>query len=95
MDTGVWRDVSLIFLIIQAMLLSLVPLAIVGGMVYGMRRLYAVLPGLFARVRAIMAIAHMWIEQVSTTVAAPIISVYALAARLSAWKRYIVKELKR
>ncbi len=95
MGIQVWRDISLIFLIVQALLLSLVPLAIVGGMAYGMYRLHAVVRRLFARVRSIVAIVHMQVERASATVAAPLISAHAMAARVGAWKRFVAKELTR
>jgi hypothetical protein len=94
MDMGLWRDISLIFLIPQAMLLSLVPLALLGAMVYGMRMVPAALRRFFVQVRAFMAMIHIRVEQFSAAVTAPLISAHALAARLSAWKRYITRELR-
>ncbi len=94
MDTAVWRDISLIFLIPQAILIALVPLTILLASVYGLGKLYAWLPGFFAKARAIMAGIHLRVEQVSEAIAAPLIALYALAARLNAWKNAIVRELK-
>lgn len=94
MDIGLWRDISLVFLIPQAILVSLVPLALVGGAAYGVYRLRPLVKRFFARARAIMATAHMRAEQASATIVAPVTATYAVAARLGAWKRYVARELK-
>lgn len=90
-----WRDIALIFLLVQAIILSLAPLAIVVGVVYGLRKLLAALPPVFVKARALVAMIHMRAEQVSAIITAPILSAYALAARLDAWKRFIARELRR
>jgi hypothetical protein len=95
MGIELWRDISLIVLICPAMLLSLLPLAVLGGMIYGLRMLHLRLPPFFTQVRAVTARIHLAVERASQAAAAPIIASSASAARAQGWKNYITKELKR
>lgn len=88
------RDIALICLIPQAFILALIPGLILGGAIYGLRRLHPHLPPFFGRLRAIFATIHMRAEQFSAAATAPFVAAHALAARMDAWKNFIMKELR-
>ena len=80
-----WRDVSMIWLLLPALLLSLIPLALLGGLAYGVIRLIGVLPGFFFKVQQIFKTVSVRVSQVSSRIASPVIglrSFFAGAARL-------------
>ncbi len=95
MNLGLWRDVALIFLIVQALVLSLVPLLVLWGAAFYLRKLPPYVRRFFSRARALLARVHMGAEQMSATISAPLVAAYALTARAGAWKRYITRELRR
>ena len=66
-------DVSVIWLVLLSFILCLVPLAIVGGMVYGMRRLLIALPPIFKQGQEGMAKAADAAEKASEKTATPFI----------------------
>ena len=94
MGIELWRDISLIVLICPAMLLTVLPMAVLGGMIYGLRMLHLRLPPFFTQVRAITAKVHLAVERASQAATTPIIASSASAARVQGWKNYITKELK-
>jgi len=88
------RDIALICLVPQVFILVLIPGVLIGGVIYGLRRLHPHVPPFFERLRAIFAMLHMRVEQFSAAVTAPLIAAHALAARVNAWKNYIMRELR-
>jgi hypothetical protein len=75
---GTARDIALIFLSLQALVIALVPLAIVGALAYGVFKLVGL-------TRRYMRMAHMYaqqaqyaVERASRAVAEPFIKAYAV-----------------
>jgi hypothetical protein len=83
------RDVAVILLVLEAMVILLVPLAITFASWYGVRWLRRKLPPLFAQARKILARVKLYVERGGTTAVAPIIAAYAAVAQLRAWWDYV------
>ncbi len=79
---GLWRDISLIWMISPALILSLIPFAIFAGMAYGIVRLIGVLPGFFFKVQRFLTNLTERIESISNRLASPIIRVGSFLAGL-------------
>ena len=78
------RDVAVIMLALEAMVLMLIPAAAIGACWYGVRWLRRKLPPLFAQARKILALARLYVERTGAAVAAPLITIYAVAAQIRA-----------
>jgi hypothetical protein len=78
--------IAVILLSIEAFVLLLIPLAITGGLWYGVRWLRRKLPPLFAQARKYLAQAHLYAERGSATAAAPFIAAHAFSAQARAWR---------
>jgi hypothetical protein len=95
MDSGVFRDLSLVICLIpQTIVLLLVPLALTVGSCYGMYQLRLRVPAWLKKAQSIFALIAEYAEKGSALICAPLVAAYALAARLNAWKSFIQKELK-
>jgi hypothetical protein len=82
-------DVSTIWLVILSFILCLIPLAIVGGMVYGMRKLLSALPPLFKQGQEGLARVAEGAETASKKVADPFIATSALSSQVKGTLRSI------
>ena len=79
------RDVSVILLAFEAIVLMIVPAIVIGASCYGVWWLRRKLPPLFAQARVYMALARHYVERACAAVVAPLIAAHALAAQLYAW----------
>jgi hypothetical protein len=80
-------DVSAIWLIILSFIPLAIPLAILGGMVYGMYKLLKALPPVFEKAQELVQKVATGADKVSRSVAAPFISASALATQLKSLLR--------
>ena len=78
--------IAVILLSVEAFVLLLIPLAITAGLWYGTRWLRRKLPPVFAQARKYLALAHVYAERGSATVAAPFIAAHAFSAQARAWR---------
>jgi hypothetical protein len=77
-------SVALIFLIIQALVVSLVPLAIVFGLVYGMHKLRGVTVKYMPKAQGITYQIYTITRQVCDKIAAPFLWAHATSANARA-----------
>ncbi len=80
-------DVSAIWLIILSFIPLAIPLAILGGMVYGMYKFLQALPPVFEKMQEMVAKVAAGADQVSKSVAAPFVTASGLAAQLRSMLR--------
>ncbi len=78
------RDVTVILLALEAMVLMLVPAAVIGAGWYGVRWLRRKLPPLFAQARKMVALVQLYVERTGAAIVAPLITIYAVAAQMRA-----------
>jgi hypothetical protein len=74
---GTARDIALIFLSLQAFIVSLIPLAIFGGLAYGVYRLRGWTKTGLQTAQAYAQTAHEHVEKASRTVVEPLVRIYA------------------
>ncbi len=79
-EVGLWRDVSLIGLILPTMALALIPLALLAGLVYGLSRLLTVLPGYAHSAQDIVYRLAARVVKFANSLAAPAIRLRSLLA---------------
>ena len=79
---GLWRDISLIWVLTPAILLSVIPLALFAVTAYGVVRLIQVLPGFFFKIQAFLANVAARVHGLSDRVSSPFIRVNSLWAGL-------------
>lgn len=83
------RDVAVILLVLEAMVVMLVPLALTIAVWYGVRRLRRKLPPLFAQARQVLALIKLYVERGSAAAIAPILAAYAAVAQVRSWWDYV------
>ena len=76
--------VAAILLSLEAFVLLLIPLAIVGGLWYGTRWLRLKLPPVFVQVHKYVALFKFYVERGCASIVAPLIAAHALAAQVRA-----------
>lgn len=81
-----WRDLSVIFLIIQAFIINLIPAAILFFAVKGMLWVIRKLRGIAPKVQNTFRKAADISEQVSQRAAAPFIAADATVAQVNRWR---------
>lgn len=84
---GIWRDISLIWMLGPSILFSLIPLALLAGLAYGVFRLIDVLPGVFYKIQNFLENVSARIMSVSNRMSAPIIRVGGMLAGLRKIKK--------
>ena len=84
---AVVRDISLMLLIFVASVLALVPLALLGGVVYGLGwlRRRENLPSWLRLAQAYMMLGQGYVELAMATVVRPILFVHSVLATLRGW----------
>jgi hypothetical protein len=75
---GTARDIALIFLGLEALVIALVPLAILSGLAYGVYRLHRLAREYLRLAQVHAQQAHEAVERISRAVADPVIRVYAV-----------------
>lgn len=87
--TGVeiWRDISLIWMLVPSLVFTLIPLVVLAGAAYGIIRLISALPGFFFKVQKFFAGLSERVLDVSNRLASPIVRVGGVWAGLRRlWK---------
>ena len=79
--------VATILLACESFILLLIPAAIIGGSVYGVRWLRLKLPPVFVQVRKYMALAKFYVERGCASIVAPLLAAHAFAAQVRAVRR--------
>lgn len=87
-------DVSAIWLIILSFIPLAIPLAILGGMVYGMYKLLKALSSAFEKIQNAVAKVPAGADKVSQSIAAPFITASGLAAQLKSMLRGLAQLVK-
>jgi hypothetical protein len=83
-------DVSTMWLVLLSFIFCLIPLAIVGGMVYGMYKLLNALPSAFQRGQSGMVKVAEEADKFSKKVSAPVISASAAGSQIKGMLREII-----
>ena len=83
-DVSKWADTSLIWLLVPAMFFSLIPLALLGGLVYGVLKLFENMPGWMYRLQGIFELVRVKVREYSDKAVAPVIKVNSFTARITA-----------
>jgi hypothetical protein len=82
MDIALWRDISVVLLVIEAFAMALVPLAILYLANRGLWRLRDSLRPVFPAIRGCVEQVQSNTARVADLLVGPIIAIYALASRL-------------
>ena len=82
-DVGDWASISLIFLIILVGFASLIPLAIFGGLAYGVTRLLKVTPAAFYRMQLKLEKLSIQIQNISNRAVRPFFKAGGISAQVS------------
>ncbi len=85
------RDIALIFLSLEALVISLVPLAILSALVYGVFRLTQLVRIYLRKAQVLAQEAHDYVTRASEAVAQPLIKVHATGSQA----RTMVRKLTR
>ena len=85
------RDVAVIMLALEAMVLMLIPAAAIGACWYGVRWLRRKIPPLFALARTLVARVQLYVERAGAAGTTPLITTYAAAARMRATWRGLIR----
>jgi hypothetical protein len=90
---AVIRDLALILLAAEAFVVALVPLALVGALVYGLgwllRRDH--LPAWIKVVQAYFALGRAYVELAMAAIVKPILAIHSILAHIRGWFGAIVK----
>jgi len=73
---GTARDIALIFLSLEALVISLIPLALISGLAYGVYRLQKLAKQYLKLVQVYVRKAHVEVEKASRAVVDPLIGVH-------------------
>jgi len=79
-----WADISLMWIILPSMFFSLIPLALLAGSVYGLVRLFQVLPGWMFRLQGIFDRVRVTVRKYADKAVEPVIQVQSFTARIRA-----------
>lgn len=87
------RDLSLILLAVEALVLALVPLALLGGAVYGLWRLqrHENLPCWLKMAQEYLALGRAYVELAMRAVVRPILLAHSILATVQGWLGALVK----
>jgi hypothetical protein len=90
------RDLSLILLAMEVLIIALVPLALLGGLVYGLWWLHRHenLPTWLRLAQAYLALGRAYVELAMQAVIRPILLVHSILATVRGWLGAIVEFAK-
>ncbi|HOT90597.1 MAG TPA: hypothetical protein PLJ78_06080 [Anaerolineae bacterium] len=92
---GTARDIALIFLSLEALVMALIPLALFSGLAYGVYRLHK-LARQYLRLGQVYAQkAHVYVEQASRKIVNPLIEVHAKTRMTTTMAEKIVSRRSR
>ncbi|MGC9349800.1 MAG: hypothetical protein ACP5JG_16800 [Anaerolineae bacterium] len=80
---GTARDIALIFLSLEALVVALIPLVLIGGLAYGVYRLHRVTKVYLQKAQVYAQRANDFVEEASHRVAAPFILAHSAASMIS------------
>ena len=80
--SGLWRDIALIWVLLLAMAASLIPLAVLAALAYGLIRLIAKLPEWTYKLQRLVERVADGTAAFSRSIAAPVIRIGSLSAGL-------------
>ncbi len=80
----VWADISAIWLILPTMILSLIPLALLGGLVYGITLLLGKTPAFFFRVQGVFNQVRDTVRQYADKTVEPVLKIRSFFAKADA-----------
>mgnify|MGYP006309621459 CR=1 FL=1 len=80
---GTARDIALIFLSLEALVMALIPLVLIGGLAYGVYRLHRLTKVYLQKAQVYAQRAHDFVEEASHKIAAPFIEVHAAFSMIS------------
>lgn len=75
---NVARDIALIFLSLEALVMAVVPLVLFAGLAYGVYRLQGLVREYLVLAQHYAQIAHEKVEEASRAIAAPLIRAHAI-----------------
>jgi Na+(H+)/acetate symporter ActP len=89
MAIDILRDVSVIFLAVEAFVFALIPLALFGALVYGVwwLRMHRNLPTWLSKTRGYVTLGLSYVDQAMDVLAKPVIAAHAAFATLEGWVR--------
>lgn len=87
------RDIALILLAAEAFVLGLLPLTILGALIYGLTwvRRHENLPGWLRSAQVYLGIAGSYADAVCAAIVRPVLLIHAVLARVSSWLRAIAE----
>lgn len=88
-EASLWADISLIWLIIPMMVVTLLAMAILGGMAYAVIRLIQVLPGQFFRLYGGLLLVGAYIRNLDDKIVQPFLGVHSYSASTRALFRQL------
>jgi hypothetical protein len=88
-------DVSTLWLVLLSFIFCLIPLALVGGLVYGIRKLLIALPPIFERGQDAMTHVADGADKAADRVAAPFITASAAANQVKGMVRNVTSRYRR
>lgn len=93
MNLATWRDIAIVFLAIQAFILTLVPLVAVYFLVRGVNIAGGVLPGYMKRAQSFTSAVRLRTDQTSDQIAKPILKMRNHGARVETIVRSFSSEV--
>ena len=88
---GTARDIALIFLSLEALVIALVPLAIISGLAYGVYKLAQLAREYLRLAQVYVQKAHDYVERASSAVAEPFIRVHAAARAVTTMAERLIR----
>ena len=79
-DLSVGADMSLVFVLVPNMLMSLIPLALLAGMAYGVTKAIQALPPVFFKAQQSMKLINNKLKDLSKKAASPIVKAHGIGA---------------
>jgi len=92
---GVARDIALIILGLQAMVMVLIPLTLLGGTIYGLYRLQPLLRKYLRLAVTYAEMAQAYVERGSLAIAKPLIRAHTLGRMLTTMGSAVINGLSK
>jgi uncharacterized Tic20 family protein len=91
-SASLWADISLIWLIIPVMIVSLIFLVVLVGLVYAVIWLVRILPGYAMQAQNFMVMIAYQVERLGNSIVEPILRINAFLASLQALRRRLCRK---
>ncbi len=89
------RDIALIFLSLEALVIAFIPMALLAGLAYGVFRLHRWVRSSLHLAQGYVQQAHDFVDEWSERIAQPFIAVHAAASRVGAMLNKVTERLSR